>query len=122
MQVGKQMQVAEGKWCSAWVNIGPCTLAPSLVRARVSPFLLISANGITRGKDAWLAAASRRWVGGGVSVVVRCLARLLASSLARLFARSPLRSLASSLVCVCVRVVLSDEQVLSRLNAARESL
>ena len=37
-------------------------------------------------------------------------------------ARSPLCSLASSLVRVCVRFVLSDEQVLSGLNAARESL
>ena len=83
------MQVAQGKCCSACVNtwIRPCTLAPALVRARISPFLPISANGVTLGKDAWLAAASRRWVGGGVLVVVRCLARSLASLLARLLAR-----------------------------------
>mmetsp|Transcript_82476 Transcript_82476/g.133763 ORF Transcript_82476/g.133763 Transcript_82476/m.133763 type:complete len:108 (-) Transcript_82476:452-775(-) len=64
------MQVAEGKCCSAWVNtwIRPCTLAPALVRARISPLIPISANGITLGKDAWLAAASRRPTAGAVGM------------------------------------------------------
>jgi len=88
--------------CLAW------SLARSLVRARVSPSWLLfhcspyrfmSVSGFTLRKDVWSVAALRRWVRGGVLVVVSySLARsgspLCLSVFAHLFAsplaRSPL--------------------------------